>query len=34
MTAHAPYWPLATLLLGMVLCALASSAVRQWRDSE
>lgn len=34
MTVHAPYWPIATLLLGMVLGALASSAVRQWRDSE
>lgn len=32
MTAHAPYWPLATLLAGMLLGGIASSVVRQWRD--
>ena len=32
MTAHAPYLPVFTLLVGMVLGGIAVSAVRQWRD--
>lgn len=32
MTVHAPYWPLATLLVGVLLGGLAWSAITSWRE--
>ncbi len=32
MTAHAPYWPIATLIVGVLIGAALRGLIQQWED--